>query len=99
MLTVNFVIDGDQLGAASATAQVTMLAKGVQMSHRIVINETVLGTRLDRSPRDGSFGEFTASFDATLLRAGDNTLEIRASNRGGDVDDFEVVNIKVRLVR
>lgn len=99
VLTVMFAIDCGQLSGAIATAQVTMLAKGVQMSHRIVINGTVLDARLDHSPRDGSFGEFTASFDAALLRTGDNTLEIRASNRGGDVDDFEVVNIKVRLIR
>ena len=51
-----------------------MLTKGVQLSHRILINGAVLDARLDHSPSDGGFGEFVAAFNASLLREGGNTV-------------------------
>jgi hypothetical protein len=35
---------------------------------------------------------------AALLEAGVNTFEIRARSRGSDVDDFEFVNVQIRLI-
>jgi hypothetical protein len=93
----NFALGGGPEGFS--IAEIVMLAKGVQASHRIFINGTLLGVRLNRSPGDGSFGEFTAALDASLLHAGINTIQIRASSVGSDVDDFEFVNLRIRLVR
>ena len=76
----------------------SLLAKGVQCPHKILVNGHLLDERLDHSPADGSFGEFTISFDPELLKAGANMLEIRGVRCQGDVDDFEIVNIQVRLV-
>ena len=59
----------------------------------------MLPQRLDSSPEDGSFGEFTAEFDPALLHEGINTLEIQGVRCRGDVDDFEFVNIQLRLAR
>jgi hypothetical protein len=75
-----------------------MLVKGVQLESRIRINGRVLARPLDWSPSDGSFGEFTAPFDAAILQTGTNTIAIIADRRGSDVDDFEFVNVQIRLV-
>ena len=74
-----------------------MLVKGVQLESRIRINGRLLDRRLDDSPSDGSFGRFTALFDPALLHADKNTIEIIADRLGSDVDDFEFVNLQIRL--
>lgn len=79
-------------------AEVQMLVKGVQRRHRIVINGETLEDRLDNAPSDGSFGEFRASFDPSLLRAGTNTLAIIARPSSSDIDDFEFVNVQIILI-
>ncbi|MFQ5491273.1 MAG: carboxypeptidase regulatory-like domain-containing protein, partial [Phycisphaerae bacterium] len=99
VFTAHFELSPDQLRPGYSAAVVSMLAKGVQTGHRLVINKRVLRKRLDRAPRDGSFGVFAAPFSASLLRPGTNTFQIRASSLGDDVDDFEFVNIRIRLVR
>lgn len=96
-LTTHFAIDPGQLAACSGTAEIVLLAKGVQCPHRIRINGELLRSRLDDSPADGSFGEFTARFDADLLREGTNSLQIQAVRCRGDLDDFEFVNVRIRL--
>jgi hypothetical protein len=79
-------------------AELSLLAKGVQCPHRIYINGVELEVPLDKAPRDGSFGEFAARFDAGLLQSGQNTIRIRAVSCRGDLDDFEFVNLKIRLL-
>jgi hypothetical protein len=81
----------------SREAELTLLAKGVQCPHKIRINGHLLDARLDHSPPDGGFGTFTARFDASLLQEGENTIEIRAVSCTGDLDDFEFVNLNIRL--
>ncbi|MGD8454069.1 MAG: hypothetical protein PVJ57_19825 [Phycisphaerae bacterium] len=78
-------------------AKITLLAKGVQCPHRLYINGALLDETLRTSPADGSFGEFEASFDPALLIEGFNTLEIQGVVCRGDLDDFEFVNVQVRL--
>jgi hypothetical protein len=92
-----FELDAEVLRPGSLKAELRMLAKGVQRRHEIRINDRPLQRRLDRAPADGSFGEFQAEFDPSLLRPGTNTFEIRAASLGGDIDDFEFVNIEIRL--
>ncbi|MGB0717222.1 MAG: carboxypeptidase regulatory-like domain-containing protein, partial [Phycisphaerae bacterium] len=75
----------------------TMMVKGVQLVHRLFVNDQLLDERLEDSPANGSFGEFTTTFPRSWLRLGENSFEIRASRRGNDVDDFEFVNVKIRL--
>jgi len=79
-------------------ARVHLLAKGVQRRHKIFINGHVLKKRLNRAPRDGSFGEFEAPLEASLLRAGTNTIEIVAAPSDHDIDDFEFVNVQIHLI-
>ncbi len=74
------------------------MAKGVQCPHQIRINGRRLRKRLDDSPRDGSFGEFTASFKPAWLEAGTNKIKITAKSCSGDLDDFEFVNLQIRLL-
>ncbi len=92
-----FTLDAAQLAAADSVALIQMLAKGVQVKHRLAINGLLLSERLDYAPRDGSFGEFTARFDTDMLHTGANTFHILAGSRGSDVDDFEFVNVQIRL--
>ncbi|MCH8147710.1 MAG: hypothetical protein IH987_06895 [Planctomycetes bacterium] len=94
-----FVLDASQLPPNYTAAVLTMLVKGVQMEHRLRINGNTLRQRLDLSPRDGSFGEFTLPVDPNLFEDGENTFEILASSNGDDVDDFEFVNIQIHLGR
>ncbi|HUU85384.1 MAG TPA: carboxypeptidase regulatory-like domain-containing protein [Phycisphaerae bacterium] len=92
-----FEVSGRQLSGSSETATIVLLAKGVQCPHRIRVNGRLLGTRLDESPGDGSFGELTVPFPSALLEAGINNLRIQAVRCQGDLDDFEFVNVRIRL--
>lgn len=92
-----FDLSSDQLSSAAQGAELELLAKGVQCPHKIRINGRLLDTRLDQSPADGSFGAFTTPIPVDVFRPGENTLEIRAVSCRGDLDDFEFVNIQLRL--
>jgi hypothetical protein len=92
-----FPLSAHQISSPFTQAEVRMLVKGVQCPHRIFINDELLSRRLDRSPKDGSFGEFLASFDASALHEGENVLEIHCVSCRGDVDDFEFVNVQIHL--
>jgi hypothetical protein len=93
-----FTLTGDQLAQPMQGAAIEMLIKGVQCPHQIRINGRRLDRRLGESPLDGSFGAFVAPFDPDMLRAGRNTLVIRNVSCREDIDDFEFVNIQLRLV-
>ncbi len=93
-----FQVTEAQLAPAYSRAEIRLLARGVQCPHQIRINGRLLRSRLDRSPNNGSFGEFTAEFDPLWLLVGENTFKIRAQSCRGDLDDFEFVNIQIRLV-
>jgi hypothetical protein len=92
-----FTLTGDQLSGSGEFVVLAMLVKGIQMDHRIRVNGRLLPERLGWSPRDGSFGEFETAFESGWLVPGSNTIEILASSLGSDVDDFEFVNVQVRL--
>ncbi|MDY7109835.1 MAG: hypothetical protein SYC29_14480 [Planctomycetota bacterium] len=92
-----FELAADQLPRSEGQAKVLFLVRGAQRNNRIRINDQLLDTRLNRAPRDGSFGPFQATFPASWLREGTNTLEIRSVYGGSDYDDFEFVNIRIRL--
>ncbi len=94
---VEFELPSDSASAQFSRAEVHLLAKGVQRNHRVVINGTTLKERLNQAPDDGSFGEFVAPFDARLLQPGTNELRIIAAPSDSDIDDFEFVNVQVRL--
>lgn len=93
-----FTLTQEQLAQPMQGAAIEMLIKGVQCPHQIRINGRRLDRRLGESPLDGSFGAFVAPFDPDLLRAGRNTLVIRNVSCREDIDDFEFVNIQLRLV-
>lgn len=92
-----FSLKSSQVPPYVQSAEVVLLAKGVQRSHKIQINGRTLDRRLDEAPEDGSFGEFVAEFDARYLRAGRNRFGIIAKPSSSDIDDFEFVNVRIRL--
>ncbi len=75
-----------------------MLAKGVQCPHKIRINDMLIDARLEDSPDDGSFAQFAARFDISLLQEGENTIEMIAVSCTGDLGDHEFVNLQIRLL-
>jgi hypothetical protein len=95
---MNFILGEAEMNSAAVQAEILLMAKGVQRRHSIKINGHLLDQRLDEAPEDGSFGEFAASFDATWLQPGANTLEIIAAPSDSDIDDFEFVNIRIRVL-
>jgi hypothetical protein len=95
--TATFDVTRDRLPPNFSRAQVWMLVKGAQSNNRIRINGTMLRTRLNDAPGDGSYGEFTAPFDIRLLDEGGNTIEIISVDETGDLDDFEFVNVQIRF--
>ncbi len=95
--SVVFRVGPEQLPPNYRRAELRMLVKGAQAGNRIRLNGRVLPTRLNRSPRDGSYGEFVAPFDIRLLFEGENELVIQSSDDMGDLDDFEFVNVQIRL--
>lgn len=92
-----FDLSAEQLAGLVQPAELELMAKGVQCPHKIRINGRLLDARLDQSPPDGSFGIFATPLTTDLLRAGENTLEIRAVSCRGDLDDFEFINIQLKL--
>ncbi len=95
--TAEFELTAAQLAADFDQAAVQFLAKGVQCPHKILINDQLLEQRVAQSPSDGSFGEFVVPFDATLLVEGPNFIKFRAVTCQGDLDDFEFINVRIRL--
>jgi hypothetical protein len=94
--SANFSLTADQLPPAYNNAEVRMLAKGFDYSNTIEINGTTLGTALMGTPSDGSYGEWSASFDIALLVSGNNKLTVSSAFEG-DYDDFEFVNVQIWL--
>ncbi|HVP73358.1 MAG TPA: carboxypeptidase regulatory-like domain-containing protein, partial [Phycisphaerales bacterium] len=92
-----FVLGPQHLPPRVRTAEVVLMVKGVQAQNGLFINGERLQTRMNRAPRDGSFGEFRAEIPLELLREGDNTFGVRASTSMGDLDDFEFVNVQIQF--
>ena len=76
---------------------VTFLARGVQCPPLIRINGRPLRATERLSPADGSYGTLEFPFDSALLKAGANEISVTAATCQGDLDDFEFVNIQIRL--
>ncbi|MEZ6233493.1 MAG: hypothetical protein R3B68_04830 [Phycisphaerales bacterium] len=95
--TREFTLAGGQTGAAIRAAELVLLAKGAQADNPIRINGRMLEGRIVGTPRDGSFGEMVFPFPPDWLREGVNTIEIRSVRGSNDLDDFEFVNVRVRL--
>ena len=97
VFTTGFEMPAGVTRSTAATAEVRMLAKGVQCPHDIVINGVTLEERVPLSPRDGSFAEIRAAFDPAILTPGSNRVTIQAVRCRGDLDDFEFVNLQIHL--
>lgn len=94
-----FKLGDEHLKRSIARAEIHLLAKGVQCPHVLRVNGHLVPRRLRSSPADGSFGEFRAEFDAAWLKAGRNQFKLTAKECRGDLDDFEFVNVRIRLYR
>ena len=91
-----FELDADRLPPRNTRVRLWLLHKGSQCPHEVYLNGQRIGDMI-RSPDDGSFGEHTIRFDSTVLRPGTNVLEIQAISCSGDLDDWEFVNLQIRL--
>ncbi|MFO0974202.1 MAG: carboxypeptidase regulatory-like domain-containing protein [Phycisphaerae bacterium] len=98
-LRVEFQLAPDQVAPHVTAASIELLAKGVQCPHLLKLNGEELPRRMKESPADGSFGRFRCRFDPAILRPGTNVFVIRNVLCREDIDDFEFVNIRVRLKR
>jgi len=96
VFTAEFVLTPEQIPPFISHAEIVLMVKGAQVGNELRINGNLLEARMNRSPRDGSFGEFIAEFPASWLIEGINSLQIK-SVRGSDLDDFEFVNVQIRL--
>ncbi|UCD76019.1 MAG: PD40 domain-containing protein [Phycisphaerales bacterium] len=79
---------------------IMLFARGTQRDNQIRINSRRVSDGLNHAPRDGSFGEFEATFPGSWLKEGRNTIEIRSvysDSTRSDLDDFEFVNIRLYL--
>ncbi len=93
---VTFRVDASQVAPAMAHAEVRLLARGAQIPNQVRINGRLVPRRLDNSPGDGSFGEFTAAFPIEWLGVGENVFEIRSVKQARtDFDDFEFINVRI----
>jgi hypothetical protein len=92
-----FTLGPQHLPPQASSARVSLMVKGAQAQNSISINGRRLATRMNRAPRDGSFGEFTAEIPIHMLVEGINTMTVRSSNSEVDYDDFEFVNVQIRL--
>jgi hypothetical protein len=92
-----FQLTPEQCPPAISRAAVLLMAKGVQCPHKIRINGQTLRRRLRTTSEDGSFSRFTATFSADLLHPGTNTIEVMDVYCNDDLDDFEFVNVQIRL--
>lgn len=97
--TAAFTITAEQARSRPSHATVTFLAKGIECAPQVRINGNVLSRRLAPSPDDGKFGAMTLSFDPALLREGRNQISLQTVTCLGDLDDFEFVNVQIRLTR
>jgi hypothetical protein len=94
-----FRLSAEQAPPNISRAEIVMLVRGAQAPNEIRINGWLLDQRIDESPADGAFGEFRASIPVQALSRGDNALTIRSRRGSSDLDDFEFVNVRVRLAR
>ena len=69
----------------------------MQCPPRIWINDRRVDHDLDEAPSDGSFGDYELEFDIDQMEEGTNTLRIRSTTCRGDLDDWEFVNVQIRL--
>ncbi len=97
-LSIRFTVSSEQLQTQPRRATLSLLAKGVQCPPRIWINGQLIGTNLPESPTDGSFGPTHLPIDPRWLKAGENLVQIAASDCYGDLDDFEFVNLQIHLL-
>ena len=99
VVSARFPITKEQLQGKHAAATVTMLVKGMQCKPILRVNGVVLTQPNTISPGDGSFGTFMVRFNPSLLFVGNNHISVQTTESDGDLDDFEFVNVQIRLIR
>lgn len=98
-LEATFRVTPEQSRLVVSQAAITFMAKGLQCAPVVELNGTLLRLRSGRSPDDGVFGLVIVPFDPKLLKPGENQIRLEAVSCNGDLDDFEFVNVQIRLSR
>lgn len=97
LFRADFGVARDQYPEQAGVAVVTFLAKGIQCEPQIRLNGHLITEGLTVSPDDGSFAPVKVAFDPAWLRVGQNVITVTAVVCVNDLDDFEFVNLQVRL--
>ncbi|MEL6796357.1 MAG: hypothetical protein AAFO89_05980 [Planctomycetota bacterium] len=98
-LRFGFTLTEDHAKLPAAGAEFRLMAKGTQLKNRVIVNGTRIGT-FEKSPADGGFGEQRFAIPNSVLRLGSNSVTIRSvDSPGTDHDDFEIVNLRIVLLR
>lgn len=97
LFRADFDVARDQYPEQAGVAVVTFLAKGIQCEPQIRLNGHLITEGLTVSPADGSFAPVKVAFDPAWLRVGRNVITVSAVVCVNDLDDFEFVNLQVRL--
>lgn len=95
--STQFRLTEKQIRSASRQVELCMMARGVQCPAPVVLNGTLLDDGVALSPEDGSYRTVRIPFDCKLLKAGVNQIRMEAVSCHGDLDDFEFVNLQIRL--
>lgn len=98
-VALRFTLTAAQLRPQFPKAVLVLMAKGMQCPAEFLVNGTPLVTPVRPSPEDGSFEEVAVPFRAGLLREGVNEVRIQGVNCYGDLDDFEFLNVQIKLTR
>lgn len=94
---LQITFEAEEYQAKASVAEVVYTHRGVQADNPIRVNGTQIGTT-PGSPADGSTTMGQLSFDPGLLQTGANVFEVTAvGQRAGDVDDFELSDIRLEL--
>lgn len=92
-----FTVSGENPLRTFTQPAVTFLAKGVQCPPQVRINGHLLASNNGLSPTDGAYGTLVFPFNSLLLKTGKNEVSVTAAICQGDLDDFEFVNVQIRL--
>lgn len=97
LFRADFDVARDQYPDQAGVAVITFLAKGIQCEPQIRLNGHLITEKMALSPSDGSFAPAAVAFDPAWLRVGRNVITVTAIVCANDLDDFEFVNLQVRL--
>jgi hypothetical protein len=91
-LSVEFTLSRTQ--ARSDAAELRYSIRGAQLDNEVGINGRLIADA-DSAPADGSASERRLDVNPVLLEEGTNRLQVEATSEDGNLDDFEITNVRL----